>query len=86
MLGGLTVCGAAALVLVAAEREGALALRLRHFAGQVDERLDERAPLDHRHLPQTNLLVLGPVLRLVGVDPPLILPVQLVAQHHDGHL
>lgn len=38
--------GAAALVL-AAEREGGLALGLGHLAGQVDERLQEGAAVSH---------------------------------------
>lgn len=80
------VCRTTALVLITTEREGGLALRLGHFAGQVDKGFDECAPVHHRQLPQTHLLVLCPVLGHVRVNSPLILPVQLVPQHHDGHL
>lgn len=43
----LAVLRAAALVLIAAQREGGLALWLGHLAGQVDEGLDERSPVGH---------------------------------------
>lgn len=82
----LAVCWAASLVLIATEGEGGLALRLGHLAGQMDKGFDERAPVHHRHLPQTYLLVFCPVLRIVGIDSPFVLLVQLVAQHDDGDL
>lgn len=43
----LAVLRAAVLVPVAAQREGGFALWLGHLAGQVDEGLDERAPVSH---------------------------------------
>lgn len=74
------------LVLIAAEGEGWFALGLGHLAGQVDKWLDEGPPVCHRHLPQTHLFCLGPVLGHLRVHAPLLLHVQLVAQHHYGHL
>lgn len=84
--GHLTVRGTTSLILVAAEREGGLALRLGHLAGQVDEGFDERAPVHDRHLPQADLLVLRPVLGHVRVDSPFVLLVQLVTEYNNGHL
>lgn len=43
----LAVLGATALVLVAAEREGGFALRLGHFTGQMNERLDKCSSVGH---------------------------------------
>lgn len=80
------VCRTTALILIATERESGLALWLGHFAGQVDKGFDQRVPLHHRHLPQTHLLILCPILCHVGVHSPLILLVLLVTQHNNGDL
>lgn len=82
---GSAIHGSAALVL-AAQGKRRLALWLRHLAGQVDEGLDQRAPVSHRHLPQLHLLALGPVLSCIMVHPALLLQVTLVAQNHNGDL
>lgn len=80
-----TIHGSAALVL-AAQGKSRFALWLCHLAGQVDEGLDQRAPVGHGHLPQLHLLALGPVLGCIVVHPALLLQVALVAQNHDGDL
>lgn len=82
---GSAIHGSTALVL-AAQGKGRLALWLCHLAGQVDEGLDQRAPVSHGHLPQLHLLALGPVLGCIVVHPALLLQVTLVAQNHNGDL
>lgn len=82
----LAVQGAAALVLVAAEWEGGFALRLGHFAGQMDKGLDERSSVGHRDLPQPDLLLPCPLLSRLAVHSPLILQVQLITHNNNSHL
>lgn len=84
--GHSAVCRPTALILIATERESGLALWLGHFASQVDKGFNQCAPVHHRHLPQTHLLILRPVLGHVRVNSPLILLVLLVSQHNNGHL
>lgn len=82
----LAVQGSTALVLVAAEREGGFALRLSHFAGQMDEGLNERSSVGHRDLPQPDLLLPRPLLSHLAVHSPLILQVQLITHNNNSHL
>ncbi len=82
----LAVQGAAALVLVAAEWEGGFALRLGHFAGQMDKGFDECSSVGHRDLPQPDLLLPCPLLSRLAVHSPLILQVQLITHNNNSHL
>lgn len=60
-----TVSGPTPLVFVSTKWKGRFALWLCHFTGQKHKGFDKSASVNHRHFPQTDFLILGPVLRHV---------------------